>query len=114
MTQAKLVAVVEDEAAIRENYAAALRRQGYRVAVYVNRKTALAAFADRLPDLVIIDVNLGTEVEGGFELCRELRARSAQLPIIFLTARESELDAVSGLRLGADDYLTTRTRIEHL
>ena len=41
---------------------------------------------------------------GGFDLCRELRARSAQLPIIFLTARESELDAVSALRLGADDY----------
>jgi two-component system OmpR family response regulator len=63
---------------------------------------------------VIIDVNLGSEVEGGFELCRELRARSAQLPIIFLTARESELDAVSGLRLGADDYLTKRTSLEHL
>jgi two-component system OmpR family response regulator len=63
---------------------------------------------------VIIDVNLGTEVEGGFELCRQLRARSAQLPIIFLTARESELDAVSGLRLGADDYLTKRVSLEHL
>ncbi len=63
---------------------------------------------------MIIDVNLGAEVEGGFELCRELRARSAQLPIIFLTARESELDAVSGLRLGADDYLTKRTSLEHL
>ena len=63
---------------------------------------------------MIIDVNLGAEVEGGFELCRELRARSAQLPIIFLTARESELDAVSGLRLGADDYLTKRVSLEHL
>jgi two-component system OmpR family response regulator len=114
MTQTKLVAVVEDEAAIRENYAAALRRQGYRVAVYVNRKTALAAFADRLPDLVIIDINLGAEVEGGFELCRELRARSSSLPIIFLTARESELDVVSGLRLGADDYLTKRLSLDHL
>src|SRR5690606_12732222 len=59
-------------------------------------------------------INLGTEVEGGFELCRELRARSAQLPIIFLTARDSELDAVSGLRLGADDYLTKRTSLEHV
>jgi two-component system OmpR family response regulator len=114
MTQPKLVAVVEDEAAIRENYAAALRRQGYRVAVYVNRKTALAAFVDRLPDLVIIDINLGTEVEGGFDLCRELRARSSSLPIIFLTARESELDVVSGLRLGADDYLTKRVSLDHL
>ena len=114
MSTAKLVAVVEDEAAIRDNYLAGLRRQGYRVAGYASRKDALAAFENRLPDLVIIDVNLGAEVEGGFELCRQLRARSAQLPIIFLTARESELDAVSGLRLGADDYLTKRVSLEHL
>ncbi len=109
-----VVAVVEDEVAIRDNYAAALRRQGYRVAGYSTRKQALAAFEARLPDLVIIDINLGDEIEGGFELCRALRARSPQLPIIFLTARESELDAVSGLRLGADDYLTKRVSIEHL
>ena len=114
MSSNKLVAVVEDEVAIRDNYLAGLRRHGYRVNGYGSRKEALAAFASRMPDLVIIDVNLGAEVEGGFELCRELRARSTQLPIIFLTARESELDAVSGLRLGADDYLTKRTSIEHL
>ena len=110
----KLVAVVEDDAALRDNFLAALRRQGYRVAGYGNRKDALQGFATRFPDLVIIDINLGAEVEGGFELCRELRARSAQLPIIFLTARDSELDAVSGLRLGADDYLTKRTSLEHV
>lgn len=114
MSTAKLVAVVEDEGAIRDNYLAGLRRHGYRVVGYGNRKEALAGFANRFPDLVIIDVSLGTEVEGGFDLCRELRAQSGQLPIIFLTARESELDAVSGLRLGADDYLTKRTSIEHL
>jgi two-component system, OmpR family, response regulator len=114
MSTAKLVAVVEDEVAIRDNYLAGLRRQGYRVVGYGSRKEALTGFANRFPDLVIIDVNLGAEIEGGFELCRELRARSTQLPIIFLTARESELDAVSGLRLGADDYLTKRTSIEHL
>jgi two-component system OmpR family response regulator len=114
MSTAKLVAVVEDEGAIRDNYLAGLRRHGYRVAGYASRKDALAGFASRFPDLVIIDVSLGAEVEGGFELCRELRAQSSQLPIIFLTARESELDAVSGLRLGADDYLTKRTSIEHL
>ena len=114
MSSGKLVAVVEDEAAIRENYTAALQRSGYRVQGYASRKEALDSFDSRLPDLVIIDINLGDEVEGGFELCRELRARSAQLPIIFLTARESELDVVSGLRLGADDYLTKRIGLEHL
>ena len=114
MNAGKLIAVVEDEIAIRDNYMAALRRQGYRVAGHSSRREALEAFEARLPDLVIIDVNLSGEVEGGFELCRELRARSTQLPIIFLTARESELDAISGLRLGADDYLTKRISLEHL
>lgn len=111
---ARIVAVVEDEPAIRDNYAEGLRRRGYRVRAFADRPSALAAFADRLPDLVIIDISLGREVEGGFELCRELRARSAALPIIFLTARESELDIVSGLRLGADDYLTKQISLEHL
>jgi two-component system OmpR family response regulator len=110
----KEIAVIEDDAAIRENYVAALQRLGYRVRGFADRPSALAGFEARLPDLVIIDINLGAEVEGGFDLCRELRARSAQLPIIFLTARESELDIVSGLRLGADDYLTKRIGLEHL
>ena len=68
----------------------------------------------RLPDLAVIDVGLREEPEGGFELCRELRSMSAELPIIFLTARDSELDAVSGLRLGADDYLTKDLSLTHL
>jgi len=114
MTKPRVVAIVEDEVAIRDNYAAGLRRQGYRVATYGSRAEALAAFAGTPPDLVIIDINLGAEVEGGFDLCRELRARSNALPIIFLTARESELDVVSGLRLGADDYLTKRISLEQL
>lgn len=103
---AKRIVIVEDEPAIRENYLAALKRQGYEVRGFGDRPAALQAMAARLPDLVIIDIGLGAEQEGGFDLCRELRARSAALPIIFLTARNSDLDAVSGLRLGADDYLT--------
>ena len=110
----RTVAVVEDEAAIRENYADALRRRGYRVQAFADRKEAMATFANKLPDLVVIDINLGHEVDGGFELCRDLRTRSASLPIIFLTARDSELDAVSGLRLGADDYLTKNISLDHL
>ena len=111
---AKRIAIVEDEAAIRDNYAAAFRREGYAVDAFAARKPALDAFASRLPDLVVIDVNLEDDVEGGFELCRVLRARSADLPIIFLTARDSEFDAVSGLRLGADDYLTKDISLPHL
>lgn len=111
---AKRIAIIEDEAAIRDNYAAAFRREGYNVDAYAAREPALAAFDNRLPDLVVIDVNLEDDVEGGFELCRDLRARSADLPIIFLTARDSEFDAVSGLRLGADDYLTKDISLPHL
>ena len=111
---AKRIAIVEDETAIRENYAAAFRREGYIVDDYEARQPALDAFEGRLPDLVVIDINLKDDVEGGFELCRELRSRSADLPIIFLTARDSEFDAVSGLRLGADDYLTKDISLPHL
>ena len=111
---AKRIAIIEDEAAIRANYSAAFSREGYEVQGYDAREPALNAFASRLPDLVVIDINLKNDIEGGFELCRELRARSADLPIIFLTARDSEFDAVSGLRLGADDYLTKDISLPHL
>ena len=110
----KRIAIVEDEAAIRENYAAAFRREGYAVELYAARQPAMDAFDMRLPDLVVIDVNLKDEVEGGFELCRNLRSKSKNLPIIFLTARDNEFDAVSGLRLGADDYLTKDISLPHL
>ncbi|MEJ2602963.1 MAG: proteobacterial dedicated sortase system response regulator [Gammaproteobacteria bacterium] len=108
------IAIVEDEPAIRENYAAAFRREGYDVEGWGDRHSALEAFHGRMPDLVIIDVNLADDVEGGFELCRELRSLSPTVPILFLTARDSELDAISGLRLGADDYLTKDISLPHL
>jgi two-component system, OmpR family, response regulator len=110
----RLIVIVEDEAAIRDNYAAAFEREGYSVRSYANRVQAMAACSARLPDLAVIDISLEDEPEGGFELCRQLRARSAELPIIFLTARDSELDAVSGLRLGADDFLTKDLSLAHL
>src|ERR1700691_4486067 len=110
----RLIAIVEDEPAIRDNYAAAFTREGYVVRTFGDRAQAMAAFAARLPDLAVIDISLEDEPEGGFELCRQLRALSAELPIIFLTARDSELDAVSGLRLGADDFLTKDLSLPHL
>ena len=96
------IAIVEDEAAIRENYADVLRKQGYEVQTYANRKDAMAAFDIRLPNLAIIDIGLENEIDGGFMLCQALRSMSDTLPIIFLTARDNDFDTVSGLRMGAD------------
>ena len=111
---ARRIAIVEDDPAIRENYADVLRRQGYEVAAFADRPEALKAIRTRLPDLALIDIGLAGEIEGGFALCRELRALSAALPIIFLTARDSDFDTVAGLRLGADDYLTKDASLPHL
>ncbi|MBA6412841.1 proteobacterial dedicated sortase system response regulator [Parahaliea sp. F7430] len=108
------IAIVEDEAALAANYRDALERQGFSVAIYDNRRAATQAFEQQLPDLAIIDVGLGDDIEGGFELCRDLRSRAPELPIVFLTARDSELDIISGLRLGADDYLTKDISQAHM
>lgn len=108
------IAIVEDEPVIRRNYTDAFEREGYTVSAYADRTAALQSFGAGLPELVLIDVSLGTEAEGGFDLCRELRTMSVTLPIIFLTARDSDLDVVSGLRLGADDYLTKDISLAHL
>src|SRR3954451_11414545 len=108
------IGIVEDEPAIRANYAEALRRQGYEVATYAGRADALAAFRTRLPDLALVDIGLGEDVDGGFALTLELRALSATVPIIFLSARDSDFDIVAGLRVGADDYLTQDASLPHL
>jgi two-component system OmpR family response regulator len=108
------IAIVEDDPAIRANYADALKKHGYEVASFAARSAAMSAFRSRLPDLAVIDIGLGDEPDGGFVLCRELRALSPTLPILFLTARDSDFDVVSGLRLGADDYLTKDVSLPHL
>ena len=108
------VAIVEDDPAIRANYADMLKKHGYQVSAYADRKSATAAFRVRLPDLALLDIGLADEPDGGFALCRELRSLSAALPIIFLTARDSDFDLVSGLRMGADDYLTKSASLPEL
>jgi DNA-binding response OmpR family regulator len=101
------VLVVEDEVDIAQLIKHALERGGgTTVAIAASGETALEAAAGDPPDLVILDVNL--PVLSGFEVCRLLRSRpaTAATPIIMLTARTSEADRVSGLDLGADDYVT--------
>jgi len=110
----KRIAIVEDEQNIRENYMDLMSKQGYQVEAYDNRIDAIHAFEMRLPDLAIIDIGLGNEYDGGFMLCQALRQLSSTVPIIFLTARDNDFDTISGLRLGADDYLTKDIGLEHL
>ena len=114
MTIVKTIAIVEDEPAIRENYADLFRRQGFQVRTYDDRASAAAGLAAQLPDLVILDIGLGAEFDAGFELCRQLRGQSSTLPIIFLTARDSDIDTVAGLRVGADDYVTKDVSLHQL
>lgn len=97
------VLLVEDEAALSEPLAYLLKREGYEVTVAEDGPTALAEFDKDGADLILLDLMLpgipGTEV------CREIRTRSS-VPIIMLTAKDSEVDIVVGLELGADDYVT--------
>lgn len=111
---AKQIVIVEDEPVIRDNYKEMLIRQGYQVTAYATKLDAENAFNESIPDLVLLDIGLDDEIEGGFELCRQLRQKSDTLPIIFLTARDNDFDTISGLRLGADDYLTKDISLPHL
>src|SRR5881394_1341671 len=111
---ARRIALVEDDHTIRQNYVDALTRAGYDVAAFGDRASASKTLSARLPELAIIDIGLGADVDGGFALCRELRAASSRLPIIFLSARDSDFDIVSGLRVGADDYVTKDVSLPHL
>lgn len=110
----KSIAIVEDDADQRENYRDAITKKGYTVRAYGSRREALAGFDESLPDLVILDIILGEEVDAGFELCRDLLARSPSLPVIFLTERIEEIDKISGLRLGAWDYLPKPISLDYL
>ena len=111
---ARRIALIEDDSTIRQNYVDALVRAGYEVAAFGDRASASRTLAARLPELAIIDIGLGADIDGGYSLCGELRAASARLPIIFLSARDSDLDIVSGLRVGADDYVTKDVSLPHL
>ncbi|MES1212096.1 MAG: response regulator transcription factor [Leifsonia sp.] len=97
------ILIVEDEQSLSDPLSFLLRREGYETEVAADGREALAAFDRSGADLVLLDLMLpglpGTEV------CRELRTRSS-VPIIMLTAKDSEVDIVVGLELGADDYVT--------
>ncbi len=100
---AETILVVDDEESIRELVQLNLRKAGYRTAAAATGAECLARVAEGRPDLVILDIMLPDT--DGLTLCRVLR-RDTAVPVIFLTARDDEVDRVLGLELGADDYVT--------
>ena len=100
----RTVLVVDDEPTITEVVARYLHRAGYRTAIAGDGTEALAAAGEQRPDLVVLDLMLPKI--GGLEVMRRLRERDhARVPIILLTAKGEESDRITGLRLGADDYV---------
>jgi len=98
------ILVVEDEFAVARGVQYALQQEGYTVSVARSGEDGLEFATTQAPDLVILDVRLpGMD---GFEVLRRLRAVGSKAPVLFLTARDDEVDKVIGLELGADDYLT--------
>ena len=105
------ILIVEDEESLADSVRYNLEREGYLVSVAVDGRQALERFRAEPPALVILDLML-PEVSG-LDLCRAIRAESA-VPIIMVTAKDSEADKVAGLELGADDYVTKPFSVREL
>ncbi len=99
------ILVVDDESALRETVTKSFTREGHRVTSVADGRTAIDRASTDAFDIVLLDVALGPGPDG-YEVCRTLRARRNVVPIIMLTALDSEADAVLGLEAGADDYVT--------
>jgi two-component system, OmpR family, response regulator RegX3 len=108
---AALILIVEDEAPLADTIRYNLEREGYRVSVAEDGRRALQRFEAESPALVILDLML-PELSG-LDVCRQIRQRS-QVPIVMVTAKDSEADKVTGLELGADDYVTKPFSIREL
>jgi two-component system, OmpR family, response regulator RegX3 len=111
MADPPLILVVDDEQSYRDALAVALQREGFLVDTASDGVEALARFDAARPALVLLDVMLPKI--SGIDVCRELRTRS-RVPIIMVTAKTAEIDAVVGLEVGADDYVTKPFRLREL
>ena len=96
------VLVVDDDPHIRDLLTFALQKAGLATREAADGEAALAAIAERAPDLVVLDINMPRM--DGLETCRRIRAQG-QLPILFLSSRDDEIDRILGMELGADDYV---------
>jgi two-component system response regulator RegX3 len=111
MADPPTILVVDDEQSYRDALSVALEREGFLVETAADGAEALSRFEATRPALVLLDVMLPQM--SGVDVCRELRSRS-QVPIIMVTARNAEIDAVVGLEVGADDYVTKPFRLREL
>jgi two-component system response regulator RegX3 len=111
MADPPLILVVDDEQSYRDALSVALQREGFLVETAADGVEAIARFDLSKPALVLLDVMLPKV--SGIDVCRELRTRS-RVPIIMVTARNAEIDAVVGLEVGADDYVTKPFRLREL
>jgi DNA-binding response OmpR family regulator len=98
------ILIAEDDANIRHGLIATLESDGYAVTAASDGAQALRVFSQEPFDLVLLDIMMPKT--SGYDVCRELRARGARVPVLFLTAKSEEVDKVVGLKLGADDYVT--------
>ena len=111
MAESPLILVVDDEQSYRDALSVALQREGFSVETAADGEEALAKFHSTRPALVLLDVMLPQI--SGIDVCREIRACST-VPIIMVTARTAEIDAVVGLEVGADDYVAKPFRLREL
>ncbi len=111
MADPPTILVVDDEQSYRDALSVALEREGFIVETAADGAEAIQRFESSRPALVLLDVMLPQM--SGVDVCRELRTRS-QVPIIMVTARNAEIDAVVGLEVGADDYVTKPFRLREL
>lgn len=110
----KNMLLVEDDDVIRDNYTELLADEGFNVTAFADRQSAMNYAQNSPPDLALLDISLNGERDAGFQLCSDLRRLAPRLPIIFLTSHDSELDKISGIRLGADEYLTKDISVDYL
>lgn len=106
------ILLAEDDTTLRNALTLALKSEGYEVRACKDGAEALSAYAERRPDLVILDVMMPKK--SGYDVCTEIRRNDDLVPVVFLTAKASEEDMILGLGLGADDFIAKPVRLDVL
>lgn len=109
-----IIGYVEDNEVIRENYTECLIEAGFKVVAFDNSEDALSNFKVSMPDLLLLDIGLGHQRDAGLHLCMQIRQVDQSVPIVFLTSHDTDFERISGLRMGADDYITKDTNIDYV